>query len=68
MLLISVIPEVKGGAHKDVNDQAAKIEVVLKKSLKELLAMEEKQLVTHRYNKFKRIGEISLLKDIIGVN
>ena len=64
----SVIPEVKGGAHKDVNDQAAKIEVVLKKSLKELLAMEEKQLVTHRYNKFKRIGEISLLKDIIGVN
>ena len=64
----SVIPEVKGGAHKDVNDQAAKIEVVLKKSLKELLAMEQKQLVTHRYNKFKRIGEISLLKDIIGVN
>jgi acetyl-CoA carboxylase carboxyl transferase subunit alpha len=64
----SVIPEVKGGAHKDVNDQAAKIEVVLKKSLKELLAMEKKQLVTHRYNKFKRIGEISLLKDIIGVN
>ena len=64
----SVIPEVKGGAHKDVNAQAAKIEVVLKKSLKELLAMEQKQLVTHRYNKFKRIGEISLLKDIIGVN
>ena len=64
----SVIPEVKGGAHKDVNDQAAKIEVVLKNSLKELLAMEQKQLVTHRYNKFKRIGEISLLKDIIGVN
>ena len=64
----SVIPEVKGGAHKDVNDQAAKIEVVLKKSLKELLAMDQKQLVTHRYNKFKKIGEISLLKDIIGVN
>jgi acetyl-CoA carboxylase carboxyl transferase subunit alpha len=64
----SVIPEVKGGAHKDINDQATKIEVVLKNSLKELLAMEQKQLVTHRYNKFKRIGEISLLKDIIGVN
>jgi acetyl-CoA carboxylase carboxyl transferase subunit alpha len=64
----SVIPEVKGGAHKDVNDQAAKIEVILKNSLKELLEMDGKQLVTHRYNKFKRIGEISLLKDIIGVN
>lgn len=64
----SVIPEVKGGAHKDVNDQAAKIEVVLKQSLKELLVMEQEELVTHRYNKFKRIGEISSLKDIIGVN
>jgi acetyl-CoA carboxylase carboxyl transferase subunit alpha len=63
-----VIPEVKGGAHKNVNEQAANIEIVLKNSLKELLAMEQKQLVNHRYNKFKQIGEISLLKDIIGVN
>ncbi len=63
-----VIPEVKGGAHRDVNDQAAKIDIVLKSSLKELLNMDGDQLVSHRYDKFKKIGEISLLKDIIGVN
>lgn len=63
-----VIPEVKGGAHKDVNDQAAKIDIVLKNSIKDLLKMNGDQLVSHRYDKFKKIGEISLLKDIIGVN
>ncbi|WP_428909363.1 acetyl-CoA carboxylase carboxyl transferase subunit alpha [Niallia sp. Krafla_26] len=63
-----VIPEVKGGAHKDVKSQAATIENMLKGSLKELLKMDSEQLVDHRYNKFKQIGEISLLKDIIGVN
>ena len=30
--------------------------------------MDGDQLVSHRYDKFKKIGEISLLKDIIGVN
>ena len=35
---MSVIPEVKGGAHKDVNEQAAEIEIVLKNSLKELIS------------------------------
>ncbi|WP_338470484.1 acetyl-CoA carboxylase carboxyl transferase subunit alpha [Niallia sp. XMNu-256] len=63
-----VIPEVKGGAHKDVNEQAVKMDAVLKNSLKDLLTMNGEQLVAHRYEKFKKIGEISLLKDIIGVN
>ena len=30
--------------------------------------MNKEQLVIHRYNKYKRIGEISFLKDYIGVN
>ncbi|WP_071396009.1 acetyl-CoA carboxylase carboxyl transferase subunit alpha [Bacillus tuaregi] len=63
-----VIPEVKGGAHKDVKQQAAFIEKVLLDSLKELKKLDKQQLVEHRYNKFKRIGEISFLKDYIGVN
>ncbi|WP_394233200.1 acetyl-CoA carboxylase carboxyl transferase subunit alpha [Niallia oryzisoli] len=63
-----VIPEVKGGAHKDVKEQASYIEKVLLDSLKELKKMDKQQLVEHRYNKFKRIGEISFLKDYIGVN
>ncbi|KAA9031703.1 acetyl-CoA carboxylase carboxyl transferase subunit alpha [Niallia endozanthoxylica] len=63
-----VIQEVKGGAHKDVQEQAAYIEKVLLDSLKELKQMDKDQLVEHRYKKFKRIGEISFLKDYIGVN
>lgn len=63
-----MIPEVKGGAHKNVKEQAAQMEKVLFDSLKELLKMDKEQLVIHRYNKYKRIGEISFLKDYIGVN
>ncbi|WP_338451386.1 acetyl-CoA carboxylase carboxyl transferase subunit alpha [Niallia oryzisoli] len=63
-----VIPEVKGGAHKDVKEQAGYIEKVLLDSLKELKKLNKDQLVEHRYNKFKRIGEISFLKDYIGAN
>ncbi|MGG0736618.1 acetyl-CoA carboxylase carboxyl transferase subunit alpha [Niallia taxi] len=53
----TIIPEVRGGAHHDVEAQAKEIETVLFASLKELKAMTEKELVEHRYNKFKAIGE-----------
>ena len=39
----------KGGAHKDVNEQAAEIEKVLKNSLKELISDGQRTLVIHRY-------------------
>lgn len=63
-----IIPEVKGGAHKNVNEQASNIESMLTQSLKELMKLDKDQLITHRYNKYKRIGEFSFLKDYIGVN
>ncbi|MEI2403097.1 acetyl-CoA carboxylase carboxyl transferase subunit alpha [Niallia taxi] len=53
----TIIPEVRGGAHHDVEAQAKEIETVLFASLKELKAMTEEELVEHRYNKFKAIGE-----------
>ena len=62
-----IIPEIKGGAHKDMNEQAMRIEKVLIDSLKELTGLDKEQLVSHRYDKFKKIGEISSLKDFIGV-
>ena len=62
-----IIPEVKGGAHKDVDEQAAEIEKVLVRSLKELTMMDKEELVVHRYEKFKKIGEVSFLKDYIEV-
>jgi len=63
-----IIPEVKGGAHKDVQKQAEEIGKVLLTSLKELRTLTEDQLVSHRYNKFKSIGQYSFIKDVIGVN
>ncbi|MGX1263449.1 acetyl-CoA carboxylase carboxyl transferase subunit alpha [Rossellomorea marisflavi] len=62
-----IIEEVKGGAHKDVKTQSEKIEAVLKQSLKELISLSKEQLVQHRYDKFKAIGEYTVLNDRIGV-
>ena len=36
-IIDEIIPEVKGGAHRDVESQAIKVEHILTKSLKELL-------------------------------
>ncbi|MBP2241383.1 acetyl-CoA carboxylase carboxyl transferase subunit alpha [Cytobacillus eiseniae] len=63
-----VIPEVKGGAHKDVAAQAEEIDFVLMQSLKELRAYSKEQLVAHRYDKYKSIGKYSFIKEFIGVN
>lgn len=54
-----IIPEVKGGAHKDIVEQAKYIEKTLIHSLKELMKMTEEELIEHRYQKFKHIGEVS---------
>lgn len=53
-----IIPEVRGGAHKDIKEQAKYIEAAIKRSLKELLKMSGEELVQHRYEKFKRIGAV----------
>ncbi|WP_313800693.1 acetyl-CoA carboxylase carboxyl transferase subunit alpha [Cytobacillus sp.] len=63
-----IIPEVKGGAHKDVKAQAEEMDAILYKSLKELRGLSEEQLVSHRYDKYKSIGEHSFIKEFIGVN
>ncbi|MFC0270279.1 acetyl-CoA carboxylase carboxyl transferase subunit alpha [Metabacillus herbersteinensis] len=62
-----IITEVKGGAHRDIAQQARNIEEVLKSSLRELLEMDSDALIQHRYNKYKRIGQVSFAKDLLGV-
>ncbi|MFZ0368751.1 MAG: acetyl-CoA carboxylase carboxyltransferase subunit alpha [Halobacillus sp.] len=56
-----VIPEVRGGAHRDVEYQANEIEKVIESSLKELSALENSQLLEERFNKYKSIGDYALL-------
>jgi acetyl-CoA carboxylase carboxyl transferase subunit alpha len=66
-IIDDIIPEIKGGAHKDIKGQAETIDIFLKKSLKELLELTDDELVADRYNKFRTIGEYSFLKDYISI-
>jgi acetyl-CoA carboxylase carboxyl transferase subunit alpha len=67
-IIDDIIPEIKGGAHKDVKKQAEEIEKVLQTSLQQLLPLSEEALLSDRYNRFRDIGEYAISKDYIGVN
>ncbi|WP_042459647.1 acetyl-CoA carboxylase carboxyl transferase subunit alpha [Neobacillus dielmonensis] len=62
-----IIPEIKGGAHKDAKKQAEEIEKTLLQSLKQLLALSEAELIADRYNRFRSIGEVGFVDEYIGV-
>jgi acetyl-CoA carboxylase carboxyl transferase subunit alpha len=66
-IIDEIIPEVKGGAHKDLAQQAKYMDKILKDSMTELLKMNEEGLIDQRYEKYKRIGEFSFSKEFIGV-
>ncbi|MBT2605085.1 acetyl-CoA carboxylase carboxyl transferase subunit alpha [Bacillus sp. ISL-53] len=57
-----IIPEVRGGAHRDSNLQAEAIKEILKRSFKELLPLNSDDLINQRYMKFKKIGEYEFAK------
>jgi acetyl-CoA carboxylase carboxyl transferase subunit alpha len=63
-----IIPEVRGGAHRDVSEQSKYIDGVLQKALKDLLGKTKEELVQQRYDKYKKIGAYSTLSEHIGVN
>ncbi|OCA91367.1 acetyl-CoA carboxylase carboxyltransferase subunit alpha [Bacillus sp. FJAT-27225] len=67
-IIDGIIPEVKGGAHRDLLSQAHEIEKSLYRSLKELSKLSGLELVDQRYSKYKAIGEYSFLNSFIGVN
>jgi acetyl-CoA carboxylase carboxyl transferase subunit alpha len=67
-IIDEVIPEVKGGAHKDIEQQAEEIDKVLKASLEKLLKLSEAELIEDRYQKFRKMGAISVQNEFINVN
>ncbi|MCA0755333.1 acetyl-CoA carboxylase carboxyltransferase subunit alpha [Paenibacillus sp. N4] len=52
-----IIAEPQGGAHKDLEFQAAQIKDKLWKHLEELLPLTGEQLIEDRYNKFRKVGQ-----------
>jgi acetyl-CoA carboxylase carboxyl transferase subunit alpha len=57
-----MIPEVKGGAQNDVEQQAKNIDKYLYDSLKSILSMDKEELVQQRYDKHAKLGQISFYK------
>ncbi|MBM7584932.1 acetyl-CoA carboxylase carboxyl transferase subunit alpha [Bacillus pakistanensis] len=67
-IIDEIITEVKGGAHKDVETQAGYIEQVLKDSLQSLIPQSPENLLSLRYEKYKKMGKYTVLNEYIGVN
>jgi acetyl-CoA carboxylase carboxyl transferase subunit alpha len=62
-IIDEIIPEIRGGAHKNMQKQAEEIGIVLKKSLQALLQLSEEELIENRYQKFRTIGKYSILEE-----
>lgn len=52
-----IICEPQGGAHRDLAEQSETIKEAIWRHLQELLAFTPEQLITDRYDKFRRIGK-----------
>ncbi|KHD84644.1 acetyl-CoA carboxylase carboxyl transferase subunit alpha [Heyndrickxia ginsengihumi] len=64
-IIDELIPEVKGGAHKDVQAQADLMSPFLEASLKALLSLPSDELIQQRYEKYRKIGEFSVLDSFV---
>lgn len=56
-----VIPEIRGGAHRDIQGQAKEIEKVIIDSLSALESLSEEELLEQRFLKYKNIGDYTYL-------
>jgi acetyl-CoA carboxylase carboxyl transferase subunit alpha len=55
-LIDGVIPEPNGGAHNNWDESAANLDSGLQSALQKLSGLSPKELVDHRYEKFRKIG------------
>jgi len=54
-----IIPEAKGGAHRDAKQQAIFMKETLQRSIDFLSNLTEEELIDNRYEKFRSIGEFT---------
>lgn len=54
-----IIPEPRGGAHRDYESAAAAVKDAVWRHLQELLSLDPAELKDDRYRKFRKIGEFS---------
>ena len=58
-----IIPEPKGGAHRDLAAQAEYIKSAIWEQLQHLLSMNEQELLEDRYRKFREIGRFTFTQE-----
>ncbi|MBC5637477.1 acetyl-CoA carboxylase carboxyl transferase subunit alpha [Ornithinibacillus sp. BX22] len=56
-IIDEIIVEPKGGAHRDIKQQARNMDAVIEKSLQELKDLSKDELLEKRWEKYKQIGE-----------
>ncbi len=56
-----IIPEPLGGAHRDPETVASSLKKAILKHIKELSSFSREELLQHRYQKFRKIGECTIL-------
>ena len=56
-----VIPEPKGGAHRDLDKQARNVDQVLKQTLDSLSKLTKEELLEKRWEKYKQIGSYEII-------
>lgn len=58
-IIDGIIPEVAGGAHKNIEKQVITMKECIEDTLRELNSLTAEQLIENRYTKFKMIGQFS---------
>lgn len=63
-IIEEMVPEPRGGAHRDLNAQAETLKSAIWKHLQELLEMNEQELVEDRMQRFGRIGKFTFIQEL----
>ncbi|MCP8617101.1 acetyl-CoA carboxylase carboxyl transferase subunit alpha [Salirhabdus salicampi] len=62
-IIDEIIPEVKGGAHRDIEQQANNIDEVLNNSIETLSKFTTEELLEQRWEKYNHMGAFSVLPE-----
>lgn len=65
-IIEDIVPEPQGGAHRNLQEQAASISESIAKHLDELMIMSPEELIEDRYLKFRKIGKYRMAEAEIG--
>lgn len=62
-----IIPETRGGAHRDIPKQAEIMDLVLQKTFDQFKGISKEDLLEKRYEKYMKIGQVSFLNASIWI-